>query len=398
MSNTQDFSAQISSISSKNIDAWVGFRHTLHQNPETTWNEIETSERIANQLARIPHLEIRRNVGKYGIVATLVGAKPGPTVALRADMDALPMQELNQIPYASKKSGVMHACGHDGHMAILIGAATVLASMQKEISGKIVFIFQPAEEGGAGADAMCKDGALDGVDVIFGLHGWPELPLGKIGARVGTMLAATASIEMKIQGKGGHAALPHLAIDPILIASRVIDSLQAVNSRFTAPTDPVVVSITSIHGGTTHNVIPDSVALSGTLRTTSVATQDRCIELISTLAQGIANAHGAKIDVNITKGYPATVNHKEPTGFVASSVEKALGSESFVSIPHPTMGGEDFAYYLEKIPGCFFFLGLQEPGQSCHSLHSPHFNFNDRAIEIGVKVFCDLALNWHSRS
>jgi amidohydrolase len=372
-------------------------RHAFHQHPELTWSEVGTAKKVADELRRIPGIEVTENVGRLGVVGLIRGALPGPTVGLRADMDALPITEETGVAYASSKPGVMHACGHDGHTANLLGAARILAGRAKEIRGNVKLIFQPAEEGGGGADEMCRDGVLENptVDVIFGLHGWPELPLGKISTKAGTILASTTELHLTVIGKGGHAALPHLTVDPILIGARIVEALQQISSRFVSPTDPVVLSITQFNGGRATNVIPPKVELAGTLRTVDMETQKRCVEQIRRLSEGIASAHGAEVQFKHVLCYPVTKNHAIPAAFVQKIGEEIAGADCAPPLLHPSMGAEDFSFYLQRIPGAFFFLGLDDGRSGGYpSLHHPKFNFNDDALQLGIRMLVNLALRW----
>ncbi|MBQ47524.1 MAG: hypothetical protein CMP10_08640 [Zetaproteobacteria bacterium] len=371
-------------------------RHEIHQHPELTWQEEKTSELLAARLRKIPQLKIRTGVAKYGIVADLVGRHPGPIVALRADMDALPILEKSGRPWTSLHDGKMHACGHDGHMANLMGVAQVLAEMEEHIHGTIRFIFQPAEEGGAGAAVMIDEGALDQVDVIFGMHAWPEGKRGEVLVKTGPIMAANTEIKIKIRGKGAHAAAPHLGTDQVLVAARVVDALQSIPSRFVAPYDAIALTISTIHGGIASNVIPDEVEMTGTLRSVSVETRDRVAVAIENMVTHICAAHGAQGEVIIEHHYPATVNHSEPTDYFRRIARSALGDDAVKELTKCPMTAEDFSYFLEKKPGTFFLLGMAEDGQDQPSLHHPEFDFNDDAFATSMKMFCQLALQWPS--
>ena len=373
----------------------VAFRRDRHQHPELTWKEQATAAAVAEKLRAIPGLTVVEGVGKLGVVALLQGEKSGPTVALRADMDALPVREVTGKSYASCHDGVMHACGHDGHMANLLGSALVLSKLRSHLRGQVKFIFQPAEEGGAGAKVMCDDGVLDSpkVDVIFGLHGWPEIPCGQIYLKNGPLLAATNVFHIEVKGTGCHAALPHLGTDQVLIGARIVEGLQSISARIMAPTEPVAVSVTQFHGGTANNVIPPAVKLTGTLRTMTPAARERAVGAIERLAKGIAAANGAEAMVTFEAGYPPTVNHEQPTNFLESIAREVLPTGSSERLTVPTMGGEDFAYYLERVPGSFFFLGVDDGRVGGYpSLHHPAYDFNDGALPHGIKMFVHAAL------
>lgn len=372
-------------------------RQLYHAKPELTWKEVRTGEDIAKQLASIPGIRVQDKVAKNGVLGLIDGGKPGPTIALRADMDALPISEMTGLSYASKHQGVHHACGHDGHMANLLGTAKVLAKFRQNLEGRVLLIFQPAEEGGGGAKVMVDEGVLqrEKVDVIFGLHGWPSLPCGTIGTRPGAIMAATLAFRIDIIGKGGHAAMPHLAIDPMVIASHCVQALQTISSRVLDPSEPVALSITTINGGSAFNVIPEKISMQGTLRTISAKTQTDCIAKMRQIITHTAEAFGGRGEVHIADGYPATLNHSRQASYVQKVVEKVLGKENYQALPHPSLGGEDFAYYLEKIPGAFFFLGLDDGRKGKYpSLHHPHFDFNDAALENGITAMTHLALGW----
>lgn len=374
----------------------IAFRRQRHRHPELSWQEHDTAAAVATALRKLPGIEVKQGVGRLGVVGLIEGGRRGPTVALRSDMDALPIQEASGVEHSSERPGSMHACGHDGHMANLLGAAMVLANMREHLHGQVKLIFQPAEEGGFGAKIMCEDGVLDQpkVDVIFGLHGWPELEAGKIYVKTGPMLAATTVLDIVISGTGCHAAMPHLGTDQILVAARIIEALQAVSSRMMAPTEPIALSITQVHGGTADNVLPQQVRLRGTLRTMSAAIEARCLERIRTISHNIATAHGARVQVESHSGYPPTVNHPGPTDYIEAIARELIG-DGVERLPHPTMGGEDFAFYLQRVPGSFVFLGLGDGrSQGYPSLHDPAFDFNDRSLPIGIQLFVHAALQY----
>ncbi|WP_159455552.1 M20 metallopeptidase family protein [Pseudobacteriovorax antillogorgiicola] len=380
------------------LDDVIGFRHQCHQFPERTWQEVDTAKRVAAALAKIDGIEIQEGVGKLGVVGILKGAKPGSTIGLRGDMDALPIHELTDVPYKSKNEGTMHACGHDGHMANLLGAALVLSRLRQHLHGTVKFIFQPAEEGGAGADRMCDDGVLEEprVDAIFGMHGWPEAPEGSVWVKDGPILASNTQFKIEIQGTGCHAAMPHLGTDQILVAARMIDSLQSISSRTIAPTEPIALTIAKINAGTAVNVIPNQAILEGTLRTVSEETRDKVLHKMEVMIQGISQAHGVKSSIETKPIYPETKNHSKPTQYLEEVSRQLLGQDKFKNIPHPSMGAEDFSYYLQRVPGCFFFLGLDDGRRGGYpSLHDPTFDFNDRVLSTGIKVFSHLALAFH---
>lgn len=387
----------VDSIVQGMFDQVVDLRHSFHHEPELTWSEHQTAKKIAAELRKIPGIQVKEGVGKLGVVGLLSGAKPGPTVALRADMDALPLKEQTTVAYASRFEGVHHGCGHDGHMACLLGAARGLSALRHLLSGQVKFIFQPAEEGGSGALAMIDDGVLKApdVDVIFGLHGWPELPLGKIGCRAGPLMAATAEFSINVKGKGVHAAQPHLGVDPVLISAQMIQAFQAIPSRLVDPTDSVVVSVTKIAGGCNLNVIPGEVFLGGTIRAVKDETLRMSANKVGEIAQSVAQMNGAEVEVELCISDPVTYNHQIPAGFVKYVASSSLGPNAFEGLKAPSMTGEDFSHYLKCVPGAFFFLGLKEqPEESFFPLHHPKFNFQDKSLVNGIKMMMLLPLLW----
>ena len=376
----------------------TSLRHTFHQFPELTWSEEQTGHRIMRQLEQIPGMQVEAGVAKYGVIGLLEGDHEGPTVALRADMDALPITEATKLAYSSQSQGVMHACGHDGHMAALLGAAKVLSKLRSRLRGRVKFVFQPAEEGGAGALEMCNAGVLTKpkVDVIFGLHAWPEAPLGSIWVKPGTIMASNTELTVSVHGKGCHAAMPHLGTDQVLIAARMIDAMQSLVSRHVSPSDPVALSITKMQAGRASNVIPDVVVFEGTLRTVSSEVRHSVIKALETMLMGLASAHGVTVKLIAKTVYPETVNHDEAAEYVYQTGLALLGDRSVRKISSASMGAEDFSFYLERAPGAFFFLGVNERSvaDGIIPLHHPQFNFNDKALPVAIKMFSRLALDY----
>lgn len=375
----------------------IALRHQIHQNPELSYEENQTASSVLEHLQKLPDLDIKTNVAKTGIVATLGKNKKGPCVALRADMDALPMQEQTDLPYKSKTPGKMHACGHDGHTSCLVGAARVLSQCADELTGPVKFIFQPAEEGGAGGRLMCEEGALEkpNVDAIFGLHGWPELDRGQIGLCAGGFLAGTDSFEIVVEGTGGHAAFPHQCIDPIVIASHIVTALQTIASRNTSPLDSAVVSVTQFHAGSANNVIPPSATISGTVRTLNEDVRAHTLERLVHIATQTADSFGGQAEVHIDPGYPPLVNDVQAIETIQNIAGEILPQDIEARYIQPVMGGEDFAYYAQEIPAAFFALGLKDPHQDTYPhLHQPDFDFADDAIPYAIKMHVEIARNF----
>ena len=367
------------------------YRRDFHQNPELSFQEYRTAETISKYLDSfgITH---KTNIGGTGIVGEIdFGA--GPTIALRADMDALPIQEIGDLEYKSKNEGVMHACGHDGHMAILLGTANVLSKNKKIKKGKIRFIFQPAEEGAGGARYMIEDGCLGGVDEIYGLHLWNYQPLGEIGVKEGPIMAAADMFDIIVKGKGGHGATPQGTIDAIVVASHLVTALQTIVSRDTNPLENTVVTIGEISGGENFNVIADQVKLSGTTRAYTEKNRIMIKNRMKDIIDGVSKAFGSEIVLNYKEGYPPTINHKLPTKNILDSASQVVGKGA--GFPYLSMGGEDFSYYLQNIPGCFFFIGSAPDEKDTLSTphHCSHFNIDERALLVGASVYINLIKN-----
>jgi hippurate hydrolase len=366
----------------------AGWRRTLHQNPELNYDVFQTAEFVSGKLKEFGCDEVVSGIGRTGVVGVIHGnLGTGATIGLRADMDALPITEATGKSYASATPGKMHACGHDGHTAMLLGAAKYLAET-RNFSGSVALIFQPAEEGGAGGLAMVKDGMMDrfGIGRVFGMHNMPGLPVGQFALRPGPIMAATAEFTINVRGKGGHAAMPHLAIDPIATASQIVTALQTIAARTTDPLDSVVVSVTKFHGGEAYNVIPETVELAGTVRTLRKEVAARTRERLHAICDGIGAAMGATVDVHYDANYPVTFNHADETSFAGDVAEAIAGKGSVHREMQPLMGGEDFSYMLEARPGAFIFIGN---GDSAN-LHHPAYDFNDEAIAHGVSYWVRL--------
>ncbi|WP_175444309.1 M20 metallopeptidase family protein [Alkalicoccus daliensis] len=373
-------------------DEMVEIRRHLHENPELSFQEVETPKYIADYQRKLGN-EVREGVGERGVVAVLEGGKPGPTVALRADFDALPIHEETELPFASKTDGVMHACGHDGHTAELLVLAKVLTSMKEELAGSVVFIHQHAEEyAPGGAQAMIADGCLDGVDVIYGTHLWSMIPHGTVEYTEGPIMAAADKFSINVKGKGGHGAQPHMTKDSILIGAQIVQTLQHIVSRNVDPMDSAVVSVGHFESVNAYNVIADKVKIIGTARSFEEDVRDLLEERIITLAQGVASGYGAEAEAIYERGYPAVINHEEQAKIVGKVAEQSAGIDH-VEVTSPQMGGEDFAYYLKHVKGAFFFTGAMKPdAKVTYPHHHPKFDIEERAMLNAANVLGGLVL------
>lgn len=365
------------------------WRRDIHQHPELLFDVHRTAGVVAEKLKAFGCDEVVTGIGRTGVVGVIKGRKSasGRVVGLRADMDALPIEEITGAAYASRTPGKMHACGHDGHTAMLLGAARYLAET-RNFDGVAVVIFQPAEEGGGGGKAMVDDGMMErfGVQEVYGMHNMPGLPLGAFAIRPGPIMAAADRFDIVIEGRGGHAAKPHDTIDPVVIAAQIISATQTIASRNADPLDSVVVSITRVDAGTTYNIIPQSVLLQGTVRTLSETMRDLAEARLTEIATGVAAAMGAKARVTYGRGYPVTRNHPAQTQFAVGVAQSVAGENGVETELAPTMGAEDFSYMLEARPGAFIFIGN---GASA-GLHHPAYDFNDEAIASGVSYWAKL--------
>ncbi len=391
---------QIKTIVHEELADLVSIRRDLHAHPELGYEERRTSGIVRRELDKAGVAYVADLAGGTGVLAHLPG-EADRAIALRADLDALPILEENDVDYRSTIDGVMHACGHDGHTTVLIGAARVLARLARmsALPRPVTFIFQPAEEGGAGGQRMVQEGCLDGsrigpaVENAFGLHGWPRLPLGVVATRPGVLLAAADSFDLTIHGQGSHAAWPHVGRDPIVAAAAIVGAFQSIAARNVDPLDSVVISVTQLQAGNTYNVIPGTAKLAGTVRSLTPEVRDLLRQRMQTIADGIAQAHRCTAELDYHDGYPPTVNDPEAVSiFRAVSIE-AIGPDHVHEMQQPVMGGEDFAFYGQVVPACFFVLGLVRSGvDDPPDLHQPNFNFNDDAIPLGIELFCRLAL------
>ncbi|OIR19116.1 MAG: hypothetical protein BD935_05515 [Marine Group III euryarchaeote CG-Epi1] len=379
---------------SMSISDWIiSIRRELHEHPELMYEEFKTSELIRRELDKL-EISYKHPIAETGVLAS-IGNGNGPCVALRADMDALPIHEETDVSFKSKIDGKMHACGHDCHVSMLLGAAKLLKGKEDQINGTVKLLFQPAEEGGAGGKLMREEGALKNPDVerIFGLHVWPQMPSGQIGSREGTFLAATSSLNLTVKGVGGHAAVPQLTKDPVLTSARIITNLQSIVSRELDPLDSGVVSITVINGGNASNVIPSDVIVKGTLRSLTMDGLRELQKRVKEIAEGIAQTHGCEAIVEyVGNDYPPTVNDSDMWKFAKGIGIDLLGDEN-VSDLDAVMGGEDFAYYTEKVKGCFVVLGMNNPDiDATYSVHHPMFKADEDALHIGTALHTIFAL------
>ena len=366
----------------------TSWRQELHRIPELCYQEVKTGEFVAKTLAGIGVDEIHRGLGTTGLVALIKGRyQSRKSIGLRADMDGLPIAEARDLEYKSQHRGCMHACGHDGHTAMLLGAAKHL-SETRHFKGTAYLIFQPAEEGGAGAQSMICDGLFDRFpcDEVYGMHNLPGLPEGQFAIRSGGIMACPDGFDIRIRGRGGHAALPHQSTDPIYIGSLLIQALQGLVSRETDPLGQVVLSVTQFHAGNTHNVIPHEATIAGTIRTLDAGHRDRMEQRLRDLAKGIASSFGAEVEVRYQRSYPVTVNHVDETVFAVEAAETIVGQAYVNRLCEPLLGGEDFAYMLEQCPGAYIFIGNGDTA----GLHHPEYDFNDAILPYGVAYWTQL--------
>ena len=356
----------------------IALRREIHRHPELAYAETETAARIARALDGIP---VRTGVGGTGVVATLGGGR-GRTVLLRVDMDGLPIQEQSEADYASKVPNAMHACGHDGHVAMGVTAARILAG--KKLAGTVKMLFQPAEEGEGGAQAMVAGGVMEGVDLTMGVHLWNEMPVGTLGVKAGPLMAAVDRVRIVIHGRGGHGGRPQASADPVVAAAQVVTALQTVVSRECNPVHSAVLTIGSIHGGEAFNVIPDECTLLGTIRTFDSALRKSMPERVTRIASGVAEALGCRAEVEVKAGNPAVVNDPAIADLARRAAARVVGEDKVVP-PEPTMGGEDMAIYFERAPGCFVFVGSSNAARGLDQPHhSPRCDFDEDALAIGA--------------
>ncbi len=384
----------------------VATRRDFHMHPELSNREERTSRVIAERLRALGFDEVRTGVSRYGVVALLKGARPGPVVAVRADMDALPVDETLDVPYRSQNPAVKHACGHDVHMAVALGTAEVLSKLRGELAGSVKFLFQPAEEGAptgedSGAGRMIAEGALENPRpaAIFGLHTNPDLPAGRIGYAPAAMLASSDSLTIRVIGRKVHAAWPHRGIDPVVVSAEVITALQTIRSRRIDPVEPVVLTLGSIHGGNRSNIIADEVRMEGTLRTHNEAVRERVIALVREIVTGVAAAHGAKAEIQWSpRSIPPTVNDTALVEATLPAMRRAAGPENVVRVP-PVMGAEDFALFQKAVPGFFYWLGVRNEKRGITgALHTPEYDADEASLVTGVKVMSAVVLDYLARN
>lgn len=367
-------------------------RRDFHVHPELGFQEFRTAGIIASELKQLG-LEVNAGVGGTGVVALIEGAKPGPVILVRADMDALPITEETGAEYASQNKGVMHACGHDGHSATLLAVARMLNAHRKDLAGTVKLVFQPAEEGGGGAEKMIADGVLENprVDLTLALHVWNERPLGWIGISDGPSMAGGEMFQIKVIGKGGHGAVPHLAIDPILAASQVVTSLQAIVARNVSPLQTAVISVCSIHGGDAFNVIPQSVELKGTIRTFDPTTRTEVLQRFREIVNQVALGMGCKAEIILTQIAPAVINHGATSQLVQKVARQLFPGSLVDTSNYVTMGSEDMSYMMEKVPGCFFFIGSANPDKGLDAgHHHPRFDFDENCLPLGAALMASV--------
>lgn len=369
------------------LDWMKDIRRTIHQWPELGFKEEKTAEVIAKALKKIG-IKYESKVAQTGVVAKLTSDESAPTVALRADMDALPVTEETGLPFASQNPGVMHACGHDGHVAMVLGAAAVLKENPPE--GNVVFLFQPAEEGEGGAKPMIEQGALEGVNVIFGGHIESHYQVGEIGIKTGVHTSHTDYFEIRITGRGGHAARPHEAVDAVLIASQFVVNIQSIISREIDPVHPSVLTIGYMRAGSVYNAIAEKALLKGTIRTTDETVRSQITEKLRKMASSMAILHDAEIKVVVKEGYPPIINEETASKYAIHVSEKLFGKEKTIAIPYPSLGGEDFSYYLQQISGCFVRFGAAKEGFEMISSHSPKFDFDEEVLRVGAAYLSEL--------
>jgi amidohydrolase len=380
---------------SEQKDRIIQIRRDLHRIPETAYTEKKTSAYVADDLCSLG-LEVQTGIAQYGMVGLMKTGRPGPTLLIRADMDALPLKEDTGLDFASEHEGTMHACGHDAHMAMVLGAATVLSKIKNELKGNIKFLFQPAEEGPGGAKPMIEAGVMENpkVDYSIGCHVWPDIQEGTIGVRAGAFMAAMDRFDIKIKGKGGHAAMPHLCADALEVGTQVVNALQRITSRHMDPLQPTVVTVGTFYAGSAFNIIPGEAEMSGTTRTFDPEIWDSWESRLEKVIRGVCESMSVEFELKFSQGYPVTINDESAAEIVGRCAAKVVGEDRVV-VPPKVMGGEDFAYYLQQSKGCFFALGVGREGAA--PIHNPKFDFNEEVMLLGVETHCQVGLELLTR-
>ncbi len=385
--------------SAKEIQEYLqNIRRELHENPEISNKEFKTSEIILRELEKFGNFNIRKNVNGNGIIADLIGTKEGKTIALRADMDALQIEEETGLSFESKNKGIMHACGHDNHMTMVLGAAYLLSKRKEELSGRVRFIFQPAEElsPNGGAKGMIKEGALDGVDTIFSMHVWPDLPLGKVGIKEGPLMAASDHFTVTIKGKPSHAAKPNEGIDALVTGAQYVTAVQTIVSRNADPMKSMVITIGKMQAGSRYNIVAGECVLEGTCRTFAPEMRDLAEKRLKEVLDGICLLSGCTGELNYERGYMAVLNDGEMTKYMSDKIKEIYGEEALVEV-EPAMTAEDFSFYLNEIPGAFVWIGTTGEGEKVWPLHNSHYSPNEGVLWRGAALFAKLALDFNRR-
>jgi hippurate hydrolase len=388
MSVAQKFDGLKEEVRESFAEKIVSLRRDIHREPELGFDTGKTAEKVLAALEVLP-LDVQTSVAENGIVATLQGEGDGPTVGLRADMDALPIHEETGLPFASEIEGKMHACGHDGHTSMLVGAAHALSGMRQRLNGRVKFFFQPAEEGGGGGKVMVEERVAEDVASIFALHLWPGLPFGTAATKAGPIMAAADAFEMTVRGTGGHGAFPHQTTDAITMAAQIVTALQTVVSREVDPVEPAVVTVGEIGAGSAFNIIPETARLGGTVRTLNEDLRRRMPGRIEQLARGVARGMRGDAELDYEFSYPVTMNDEGAARLALGVIRDLFGEENALELSNPSMGAEDFAFFLERIPGAFIWLGV---GEDVSFLHTPTFAFDEEILPLGSALLTALAL------
>ena len=387
--------SEVKRLGEKYLQHMINLRETIHMYPEDGFSEFTTSKIIIEELEKLG-IKVQKNVAKTGVVGLIEGKYPGKTVLLRADMDALKIQEQADVEYKSKIDGMMHACGHDGHVAGLLGAAMILNELKDNLHGNVKLVFQPAEERDGGALPMIEEGVLENpkVDAAFAVHLWGYLNEGEVHLKEGPMMASPDIFNIKVIGKGGHGAVPQESIDPIVITCQIVNSLQTIVSRKINPLDPVVITCGRIQGGDCHNVIPNEVELEGTIRTFNEETRNWVPKVMEHLIRGITTSQGAAYEFKYEPKYPALINDKYMTSFAKESLKKVVGEENVFDLKEPNMGGEDFAYFAQKVPSAFIFVGIANNKSEPVIHHNPYFKWDSKNVGILAQSLSQIAIDY----